>query len=407
MGCGQISQKHARILTSGRLDARLVAVCDIDPERVASFSSSFRVPGYNSLHEMIDEVGHEIDVVNVCTPSGCHADNAMQIASYKKHIVVEKPLALKIDDGEKIVEHCDRAGVKLFVVWQNRFNYPVQKLHETIKSGRFGKIVMACARVRWRRDQSYYDRDAWRGTWQWDGGVFANQASHLLDLLMWFVGDLDSVFAYTSRSLVDIECEDTGIAMLRFSNGALGVLEATTAVRPNDMGASISILGERGTVEIGGYAVNKLTTWEFFDADETDEQIRMQSAMAHRDGYGFAHREFFCNVIDNLRHNRSALVNGLEGLKSVHAINAIYESAETGAEVGLRAFVPRHVRLGSRRSREGETPAMSSTNGKGNSENPQREGDHILKMNVKSYQPQSRKRKQTPSRETTILSQAD
>ena len=355
MGCGQIGQKHARLLARDGLDARLVAVCDIDPEKAASLSRSFRVPGFTSLHEMIDGVGPEIDVVNVCTPSGCHADDTMQIASYKKHIVVEKPLALRIDDGEKIIEHCDRAGVKLFVVWQNRLNLPVQKLYEAIKSDRFGKIIMASARVRWRRDQSYYDRDPWRGTWQWDGGVFANQASHLIDLLMWLVGDVDSVFAYKNRSLADIECEDTGVAVMKFRNGALGVVEATTAVRPKDMGASISILGERGTVEIGGYAVNQLMTWEFLDADETDKQVRMQYAQNPCDG--FAHREFFGNVIDNVRHNGAALVDGLEGLKSVRMISAIYESAETGAEVSLRSFVPRYVRLGFRGRRDGDLSA--------------------------------------------------
>jgi predicted dehydrogenase len=279
------------------------------------------------------------------TPSGVHATNVVELARYGKHFVVEKPMALTLDDADRMIRVCDEAGVKLFVVKQNRYNLPVQKLREALEAGRFGKLVMGTVRVRWCRDQKYYDQDAWRGTWKFDGGVFANQASHHVDLLEWMLGDVESVFAYSTTRLVDVETEDTGIAVLKFRNGALGVIEATTATRPRDLEGSISVLGERGTVEIGGFAVNAMKVWDFVDRDARDDEVVAQYRENPPNVYGYGHHAYLRHVVECLRLNRKALVDGLEGRRSLELIMAIYESIETGREVALR-FKPAKCRLG-------------------------------------------------------------
>ena len=362
LGCGRIARKHARTMLNSVPDGRLVAVCDIQKENAESFGEEYGVPSFDSLDAMMAECGDTIDVVNVLTPTGMHPQHVVDVAAHGKHVVVEKPMALTLTDAETMVQACDRAGVRLFVVKQNRYNLPVQRLHEAIQAGRFGKIVMATARVRWCRDQAYYDQDKWRGTWRWDGGVFANQASHHIDLLHWLVGDVDSVFSYTERQLVDIEAEDSGIALLRFRNGGLGVLEATTAARPKDLEASISIMGEKGTAEIGGYAVNELTTWQFAEPLPEDEEIRNNSNQNPPDVYGFGHVEYLKHVVDVVLEGGPAFVDGIEGMKSLRLISALYESAASGKEVSLR-FEPRYSRLGMKMDRRNNdlTPELEAS----------------------------------------------
>lgn len=350
LGCGRIAQKHAKTLLTSVKNARLVAACDVQKERADTFNKAFEVPCFESLDAMMEAMGDQIDVVNVLTPTGLHPEHTVDVSKYGKHVVVEKPMALTLPDAEMMVKACDDAGVRLFVVKQNRYNLPVQKLHEAIKTGRFGKIVMATARVRWCRDQSYYDQDQWRGTWCLDGGVFANQASHHVDLLNWLVGDVDSVFSYTERQLVDIEAEDSGVAVLRFRGGGLGVIEATTAARPKDLEASISIMGEKGTVEIGGYSVNELTTWQFSEPLPGDEDILKNSNQNPPDVYGFGHVEYLEHVVDVVQNGGEAFVDGAEGMKSLRLISALYESAASGREVHLR-FEPRFSRLGKKMDR--------------------------------------------------------
>jgi predicted dehydrogenase len=287
----------------------------------------------------------EIDVVVVLTESGNHARHVGNLAKYGKHIVVEKPMALTLDDADRMIDACDQAGCKLFVVKQNRFNVPVVKLREALEAGRFGKLVMGTVRVRWCRPQSYYDQDPWRGTWAFDGGVLTNQASHHVDLLEWMMGEVDSVFALSRTALVSIEAEDTAVVVLRFKNGALGVIEATTAVRPKDLEGSISVLGECGSVEIGGFAVNKMKTWNFVESRDGDDEVLEKYSVNPPSVYGFGHQAYYEHVVDCIKNDRRHLVDGLEGRKSLELINAIYESIETGKEVRLR-FRPKHCRLG-------------------------------------------------------------
>lgn len=348
LGCGRIVSKHLDPLKNGLINgAKLVAVCDSNFERAQAVAKQAGVPAFSDRFEMMDKMGDQIDVVNILTPSGDHAQHAVDIAGYRKHVVVEKPMALTLTDADRMIAACDAAGVRLFVVKQNRYNYPVKKLREALEAGRFGKLVLGTVRVRWCRTQKYYDQDKWRGTWAYDGGVFANQASHHVDLLQWMMGDVESVFAKTSTALVNIETEDTGVVVLRFKNGALGIIEATTATRPKDLEGSLSVLGEKGSVEIGGFAVNEMRHWNFTETTPEDAEVVEKYRVNPPNVYGFGHTEYLNKVVESIREGRNALVDGLEGRKSLELINAIYESVETGKEVYLR-FVPKKCRLGIR-----------------------------------------------------------
>lgn len=346
VGCGRISRKHVDALEQLD-DVELVACCDPVLDRAKGIAEEgLGVSAYSSYDTML-EAHPDIDVVSVLTPSGYHAEHVIDIAKrYEKHIVVEKPMALRLTDADAMIRTCDEHGVRLFVVKQNRFNLPVLRLRKALETGRFGRLTMGSVRVRWRRDQAYYDQDPWRGTWALDGGVFSNQASHHVDLLEWMLGEPVSVMAKTGTFLANIEVEDTGVAIIKFRSGALGVVEATTATRPKDLEGSLSILGERGTVVIGGFAVNKMMTWEFEDAsDDERAEVFRNAAENPPNVYGFGHARYLEDVVEAVKSGSRALVDGLEGRKSLELINAIYESAETGREIFLR-YEPRHSRLG-------------------------------------------------------------
>ena len=344
VGCGRIAKRHSELLGHRQIaGARLAAVCDVVPEKAQCIGEQFSVPHFTDMHAMMREA--DLDVVVVLTESGRHAAHVVALAAYGKHIVVEKPMALTLDDADAMIEACNAAGVQLFVVKQNRFNVPVQKLREAMKQGRFGKLVMGTVRVRWCRPQSYYDQDAWRGTWALDGGVLTNQASHHVDLLEWMMGDVVSVFAMGTTALANIEAEDTAVVTLRFKNGALGVIEATTAARPKDLEGSISVLGENGTVEIGGFAVNKMLVWNFTERQVEDDTILEKYSVNPPNVYGFGHQAYYEHVVDCLINKKPHMVDGLVGRKSIELINAIYESIETGKEISLR-FQPKRCKLG-------------------------------------------------------------
>jgi UDP-N-acetyl-2-amino-2-deoxyglucuronate dehydrogenase len=349
VGCGRIAKKHAGNLGEEKISgAKLTAVCDVKEDRAKEYGEKYNVPWYTDMHQMLKESGDKIDVLTILTPSGDHAQHTVELSQYGKHIVVEKPMALTLQDADRMIEACDKAGIKLFVVKQNRLNTPVIKMREALEAGRFGKMVMGTVRVRWCRTQAYYDQDSWRGTWKEDGGVFANQAIHHVDLLQWMMGTVESVYAKSATRLVNIEAEDTGVVILKFSSGALGVIEATTATRPKDLEGSISILGETGTVEIGGFAVNEMKTWNFEDGspEETNE-ILTTYKQNPPDVYGFGHTEFLNNVVETISNKKTALVDGLAGRKSLELIAAIYESIETGKEVQVN-FIPKKCKLGLR-----------------------------------------------------------
>jgi len=348
VGCGRIAKRHADLLGGGQIHgASLAAVCDIKEERAKGMGSQYKVPYYCDMHEMLQQ--QPLDVISILTPSGMHAEHAIALAKYKKHLVVEKPMALTLEDADAMIQACDAAGIKLFIVKQNRYNYPVVKLKEALDSNRFGKIVMGTVRVRWCRTQEYYDSDKWRGTWYLDGGVFANQASHHVDLLQWLLGEPESVFAKARTALVNIEVEDTGVAIIKFRSGALGIVEATTATRPKDIEGSLSLLGAKGMVEIGGFAVNKIKIWDFAEPLAEDAIVLEKYSQNPPNVYGFGHLAYLEHVVDAVVNNKPSLVDGLEGRKSIELITAIYESIETGQEVFV-GTVTRKCRLGRKQS---------------------------------------------------------
>ena len=346
LGCGRIAKRHADLLGTGQIaGAKLAAVCDIDPARADAFATRHGVRGHVRLDDLLADP--QVDVVSVLTPSGLHADHAIAVARSGRHVVVEKPMALTLSDADRMIEAADAAGVRLFVVKQNRFNVPVVKAREALDAGRLGQLVLGTVRVRWCRDQAYYDHDAWRGTYALDGGVIANQASHHVDMLGWFMGPATSVYARGSRALVRIEAEDTAVATVRFASGALGVIEATGATRPRDLEGSLSVLGSQGSIEISGFAVNQMRHWEFSQPQADDVQVRERFSVNPPNVYGFGHQAYYQHVVDCLAGGRAALVDGVEGRRSLELIVALYESMACGGEVEFPVRV-RHSRLGVR-----------------------------------------------------------
>ena len=348
VGCGRIAKRHADLLGRAQIGgARLAAVCDVVPGRAESFGRAYNVRHFTDVHEMMENTA--LDVVSVLTPSGMHASNVLELAAYGKDIVVEKPMALTLGDADAMIAACEKHGVRMFVVKQNRFNVPVVKMRQALDAGRFGKLFLGTVRVRWCRTQDYYDQDSWRGTWAQDGGVLANQASHHIDLLEWMMGDIESVFAKGVTAMVRIETEDTAIATLKFKSGALGCIEATTAIRPKDLEGSISLLGASGSVEIGGFAVNELKVWNFIDRVPEDEDMLTKYSVNPPNVYGFGHQAYYEHVVDCVSHGGRMLVDGIEGRRSLELITAIYESIETGKEVHM-PVTPEKCRLGAANS---------------------------------------------------------
>ncbi len=344
VGCGRISKNHSELLGGGQIqNAELAAVCDFDINKAKTLADIYGVSAYNDMTEMMRN--EQIDAVAVLTESGKHALNTIELSAFGKHIIVEKPMALSLKDADAMIDSCTKNKITLFIVKQNRYNPAIVKLREVLDSGRFGKLVLGSVRVRWTREQSYYDQASWRGKWATDGGVIANQASHHIDLLLWLMGPVKSVFAKSATALVDIEAEDTAVVILKFESGALGIIEATTAARPYDMEGSISILGEKGSVEIGGIAVNEIKHWAFTNSADDDIFAMTNYNENPPNVYGFGHKAFYDDVVRVMSSNETYATDVFEGRKSIELITAIYESIETGKEITL-PFVPVKSKLG-------------------------------------------------------------
>lgn len=334
IGCGRIAKNHLGPITEIQ-GAKLVAVCDLISERAESYAQKYNVPAYTNYHTMLKT--EKIDVVCILTPSGIHPKHTMDvIVRYKKHIVVEKPMALAWDDLAKMKSTADTNGVKIFPVYQNRYNKAIQKVRSDLLSGALGKPVLGTVRLRWCRPQKYYDRDAWRGTWAMDGGALTNQGIHYIDLLQYMLGDIESVTARAATQLVDVEVEDTFVATLKFKNGALGVIEVTTAARPDDFEASISVLAEKGTAILTGIASNQLSTYTL------DPQNANAYSEDFPDAYGFGHWDFFRDVVADLQHEKPHPISFAEGTRAIRLLNALYRSAEDNREVFLDEGVTSH-----------------------------------------------------------------
>lgn len=329
IGCGAISAKHVTALNMINR-AQITAVCDSNSLAAESLGEKLGVPWFVDIQGLVK--GAEIDIFSVLTPTGDHPDTVCALAPYGKPLIVEKPMAIQNDDADKMINVCRENNCALFIVKQNRFNPPILLLKEAIDAGRFGKIVMGSVRVWWARSQSYYDANSWRGTLKNDGGVLANQAAHHIDMLMWLLGDVESVSATLATRLADIEAEDTAAAIIKFKSGAIGVIEATTGTRPRDIEGSIAILGEKGSVEIGGFFMNELVLWEFDEKLAIDQDaFDMHGSVPKEPAWNL--RQYLNHVIDCVETGSPALVDGLEGRKTTRLVNAIWESAKTEKQI--------------------------------------------------------------------------
>ncbi len=331
-GCGRISANHFDAIAAHADRAELVAVCDIDPAAVAAAEARTGAAGYSSLDELLAKSAP--DAVILTTPSGLHAEQAIRVAASGRHVVTEKPMATRWQDGKRMVQACDQAGVFLFVVKQNRKNTTLQLLKRAVENGRFGRIYMVNLNVLWSRPQSYYDSARWRGTWEFDGGAFMNQASHYVDLLDWLIGPVESVQAYTATLGRNIEVEDTGVLSIRWRAGALGSMNVTMLTYAHNYEGSITIIGERGTARVGGVAVNKIEHWEFDSDDESDAMVA-EASYETNSVYGFGHARYYENVIRALRGEEAPDTDGREGLHSLELLSATYLSARDGRRVAL------------------------------------------------------------------------
>jgi UDP-N-acetyl-2-amino-2-deoxyglucuronate dehydrogenase len=332
VGCGRIAANHIEAVKRHHERAEIVDVCDVAPAALAAAVEKTGARGHTSLTQLLAVTN--ADCVVLATPSGLHPAQAMEVAESGRHVMTEKPMATRWRDGLAMVQACDRAGVRLFVVKQNRRNPTLQLLKRAVETDRFGRIYMVNVNVFWSRPQEYYDSAAWRGTWEFDGGAFMNQASHYVDLLDWLIGPVESVMSYTGTLARRIEVEDTGAAVLRWRNGAMGSINVTMLTWPKNLEGSITILGEHGSVRIGGVAVNEIQHWEFAQPDPMDAGIRDASYQT-TSVYGFGHPLYYDNVIATLRGEAEPETDGREGLKSLELLVALYLSARDGRRVNL------------------------------------------------------------------------
>jgi len=328
IGCGRISKNHAESIKAIP-GAKLVAVADINAELLGKVSEKYDCQGYSDYHELL--ANPEVQIVNICTESGLHSKIAIDAMLAGKHVLVEKPMAMSLAEADGMIETAKQMGVKLGVVHQNRFNNAIVKLRKAAEEDKFGKLTHSSAAVRWNRNDEYYSQAPWRGTWAQDGGCLMNQSIHNIDLLQWMMGPVESLFAYTATNVRKIEGEDVGAIVLKFKNGALGIIEATTTIYPKNLEETLNIFGSTGTVCIGGIAVNKIEAWRFDGDDET-------AVLADQDKeppnvYGFGHANIIKDFMDAIAENREPAISGEEGRKALEIILAIYHSVKYKKEI--------------------------------------------------------------------------
>jgi UDP-N-acetyl-2-amino-2-deoxyglucuronate dehydrogenase len=332
VGCGRISENHFRALEQHSDNLRLDAICDTNLTVLRETAERYKVPGYPSIDELLKN--SDADLIVLCTPSGLHPEQAVKSALAGRHVLTEKPMATSWKDGLHMARVCKEENVRLFVVKQNRLNATLQLLKGAVDGGRFGKIHMAAINVFWNRPQSYYDQASWRGTKDLDGGAFMNQASHYIDLLTWLLGPVESIQAMMGRQARNIEAEDTGVLNIRWRHGAMGSVSVSMLTYPKNYEGSITVLGEKGSVRVGGVAVNEVQHWVFDEEHPDDQKIR-QASYETTSVYGFGHPLYYKNVIQCLQGKEEPLVCGEEGLTSLELLVAAYRSAQLGETIHL------------------------------------------------------------------------
>lgn len=344
IGCGRISHKHIEALLCNKEKMKLVATCDIKidcaKEKALEYSKNSLnvvVPSFSDFREMIAIV--KPDIVTIATESGKHHDIAVDCLEAGCNVICEKPMALSTWDADDMINVASKSGRKLSVCFQNRFNTPIRLARQAYEKGRFGKMLHGMVQVRWNRASQYYSEAAWRGTWALDGGTLMNQCTHGIDLLQWMMGeDVIRVHGVTRRFLRPIEAEDFGTAILEFKSGSVGIVEGSADIYPSNLNETLSLFGEKGSVVIGGLAVNRLQTWRFLDSvlvgDTEDKMVNLETNDPSS-VYGFGHSALFSNFADAVITGSSPLIDGEAGRKALEIILAIYMSQKTGKPVDL------------------------------------------------------------------------
>jgi UDP-N-acetyl-2-amino-2-deoxyglucuronate dehydrogenase len=337
VGCGRIAEKHVEAIMQCCDELELVALVDVDPDALCRMSAGYDVfhadpSQFTSLSECLQT--SDADVYSLCTPSGLHAQQAIAVAQHGKHSICEKPMSTQLADAQALIDAIEHAQTQCFVVKQNRLNAPVQALAHALQQQRFGKVYFVTANVFWTRPQAYYDQASWRGTWALDGGALMNQACHYVDLLQWLIGPVASVQAMSATLARKIEAEDSIVLNLRWCHGALGSMNVTMLTYPRNLEGSITVMGEQGTVKIGGVALNHIEHWEFAESKPEDELIT-QSNYDTGSVYGFGHTAYYHEVIACLRGRADNHIDAREGYKTVELLTAAYQSARDGTTVSL------------------------------------------------------------------------
>ena len=336
IGCGRISPNH--IAAAGSNEMEYVGLCDIDRDAMRDKAERFAldaVPRYTDYHEMLERERPEL--VAIATESGKHAAIALDCIDFGCNLIIEKPIALSLEDADAIIRSAGEKGVKVCVSHQNRFNKSIRKIREALETGRFGRMFYGTAHVRWCRDEGYYSCAKWRGTWEQDGGALMNQCIHNIDLLRWMMGDeVDQVVGMTDRlGHGYIEAEDLGIGLVRFKNGSYGIIEGTTDVYPKNLEETLYLFGEKGTVKAGGQSVNRIEEWRFSDDLDEPESVIARFAENPPNVYGFGHTPLYGDVIEAIKSGREPYVNAEAGRRALELVLAIYKSAAEGKPVKL------------------------------------------------------------------------
>lgn len=335
IGCGRISVNH--IVAARENNLEIVALCDIVEENMRDKIDKFILPGvvkrYTDYHDMLKE--QKIDLVAIATESGKHAGIALDCIKAGCNLIIEKPIALSIEEADIIIETAKEYGVQVCACHQNRFNKSIQKIRTAKEGGRFGRLLYGTAHIRWNRGPQYYEQAPWRGTWEQDGGALMNQCIHNIDLLRWMMDDeVEELMAYTDRLKHDyIEAEDLGIAIIRFKNGAYGIIEGTTDIYPQNLEETLYLFGEKGTVKAGGKSVNVIEEWNFADKLDDSEDVKKRFHENPPNVYGFGHNPLYADVIDAIKNNRKPYVDAEAGKRALEMVLAIYKSAQMGEKV--------------------------------------------------------------------------
>lgn len=331
IGCGRIAPRHAQSLVT-LPPVQIVAVADIIESRAERFSKEYNAEAYQDYKKLINRM--DIDIVNICTPSGLHAQMAIEAMQAGKHVIVEKPMALTLEDADRMIAISQATKRKLCVVLQNRFNAPIRDLRRLVDEGQLGKLLLGNATVRWYRPQEYYE-DGWHGTWAMDGGALMNQSIHHIDALQWMMGQAESVFAYTATLAHQIEAEDVGVAVVRFQGGTLATIEGSTLTFPENLEGSITLFGEHGSVKVGGTALNRKVFWKVDGQLEHEREMLTREQVDPPSVYGTSHKAVIEDMIAAIQEDRDPLTTGIEARKSVALVLAIYESSRTGQAIDM------------------------------------------------------------------------